>query len=88
MLIDFFKIFYKYILRNPYLSDCLSNFKGPVLPAVALGGFLKPGDPLTKRSRFHEANALIVTFLVKNNKDRKQVRTSGELALIIINDLG
>ncbi|CAB3230588.1 unnamed protein product [Arctia plantaginis] len=60
--------------RNPYLKECLSNFKGPVLPAVALGGFLKPGEPLTKRSRFHEANALIITFLVNNKKDMEQLR--------------
>lgn len=46
-----------------------------MLPAVALGGFLASGEPLTKAARYHEAKALIVTFLVNNKNDKNQVRT-------------
>lgn len=59
---------------NPYQQECLSNYNGPVLPAVALGGFLAPGEPLSKRSRFHEATALILTFLVNNKYDQEQLK--------------
>ncbi|CAB3230600.1 unnamed protein product [Arctia plantaginis] len=59
--------------KNPFLEDCLSNYKGPVLPSVVLGGFLKPGEPLTKASRFHEAKALILTFLVNNKNDKQKL---------------
>lgn len=52
---------------------CLSVWGGPVLPGVALGGFLAPGEPLTKQSRFHRADALILTFLVNNHHDKNKV---------------
>ncbi|XP_052743451.1 NPC intracellular cholesterol transporter 1 isoform X1 [Bicyclus anynana] len=57
--------------KNPYM--CLSVWGGPVLPGVALGGFLAPGEPLSKASRFHRANALILTFLVDNKHDTEKL---------------
>ncbi|XP_030025316.1 NPC intracellular cholesterol transporter 1 isoform X1 [Manduca sexta] len=58
---------------NPYNPDCLSDYGGPVLPAVALGGFLAPAEPLSKRARYHDATALIITLLVNNKHDPKQL---------------
>ncbi|RVE48036.1 hypothetical protein evm_007348 [Chilo suppressalis] len=58
--------------KNPYM--CLAPYGGPVLPAVALGGFLAPGEPLSKKSRFHEADALIITILVNNKHDKKLLK--------------
>nr|UZD10842.1 Niemann-Pick type C1 a [Mythimna separata] len=63
---------------NPYLPDCLGSYRGPVLPAIALGGFLAPGEPLSKRSRFHEASALILTFLVNNKHDKEELKPALE----------
>ncbi|XP_068617935.1 NPC intracellular cholesterol transporter 1 isoform X2 [Battus philenor] len=57
---------------NPY--TCLAPYGGPVLPGVALGGFLTPGEPLTQTSRFHEATALIITFIVNNKHDKNQLK--------------
>ncbi|CAG9788893.1 unnamed protein product [Diatraea saccharalis] len=58
--------------KNPYM--CLAPYGGPVLPAVALGGFLAPGEPLSKKSRYHEADALIITILVNNKHDKKLLK--------------
>lgn len=73
--INFIKI---YMLKVNYLVfsnpfSCLSVWGGPVSPGVVLGGFLSPGEPLTKSSKFHRANALILTFLVDNHHDKEKV---------------
>ncbi|CAH2044145.1 unnamed protein product, partial [Iphiclides podalirius] len=56
---------------NPY--QCLAPYGGPVLPAVALGGFLPPGGVLAKTKLYHNATALILTFLVNNRNDKSQL---------------
>ncbi|XP_053611074.1 NPC intracellular cholesterol transporter 1 isoform X2 [Plodia interpunctella] len=58
--------------NNPY--SCLAPYGGPVLPAVALGGFLKPGEQLSKTSPFHEATSLIITILVNNKHDKDKLK--------------
>ncbi|XP_041982247.1 NPC intracellular cholesterol transporter 1 isoform X2 [Aricia agestis] len=62
--------------KNPY--TCLAPWGGPVLPGVALGGFLAPGEPLASTSRFHEANALILTFIVNNHYDKDKLKPALE----------
>ncbi|CAG9564492.1 unnamed protein product [Danaus chrysippus] len=62
--------------HNPF--SCLSVWGGPVSPGVVLGGFLSPGEPLTKSSRFHRANALILTFLVDNHHDKDKLKPALE----------
>ncbi|OWR54329.1 niemann-Pick C1 protein, partial [Danaus plexippus plexippus] len=61
---------------NPF--SCLSVWGGPVSPGVVLGGFLSPGEPLTKSSKFHRANALILTFLVDNHHDKEKLKPALE----------
>ncbi|CAG9824579.1 unnamed protein product [Phaedon cochleariae] len=52
---------------NPYDPlDCLAPFGGPVDPAVALGGFLQPGESLAKDPDYKNATAVILTFIVNN----------------------
>ncbi|XP_034097515.1 NPC intracellular cholesterol transporter 1 [Drosophila albomicans] len=58
-------------MSNPYL--CLAAYGGPVDPAIALGGFLKPGDQLTGSTKYELADAIILTFLVKNHHDKSQL---------------
>lgn len=57
---------------NPYSTDCLAPYGGPIDPAIALGGFLKPEQTLSDSPAYQEANAIILTFLVNNyhNKSR------------------
>jgi len=55
-------------ISNPYL--CLAPYGGPVDPAIAFGGFLPPGAQLTGSTEYQEANALILTFLVKNHHNK------------------
>ncbi|XP_061379170.1 NPC intracellular cholesterol transporter 1 isoform X2 [Danaus plexippus] len=62
--------------HNPF--SCLSVWGGPVSPGVVLGGFLSPGEPLTKSSKFHRANALILTFLVDNHHDKEKLKPALE----------
>ncbi|KAI5637788.1 sterol-sensing domain of SREBP cleavage-activation domain-containing protein [Phthorimaea operculella] len=64
--------------NTPFLSDCLAPYGGPALPAVALGGFLQPGEQLGKNTKYYEANALILTFLVNNKYDKKQLEPALE----------
>ncbi|XP_034472622.1 NPC intracellular cholesterol transporter 1 [Drosophila innubila] len=58
-------------MSNPYL--CLASYGGPIDPAIALGGFLKPGDQLTGSTKFELADAIILTFLVRNHHDKAQL---------------
>jgi Niemann-Pick C1 protein len=58
--------------NNPFDLDCLGAYGGPIDPAVAFGGFLKPGDNLAKNPQYEKATSVIVTFLV-NNKDNSSL---------------
>ncbi|KAG7311994.1 hypothetical protein JYU34_001435 [Plutella xylostella] len=64
--------------NNPFNPSCLSVYGGPVLPAIALGGFLRAAEPLGKDSRFHEATAVIITLLVNNKHDKEQLKPALE----------
>ncbi|KAH8287955.1 hypothetical protein KR018_009760 [Drosophila ironensis] len=59
-------------ISNPYL--CLAPYGGPVDPAIALGGFLRTGDQITANTKFELANAVILTFLVKNHHNRTDLQ--------------
>lgn len=52
--------------RNPYDELCRAKYGGPVLPAVALGGFPAP-------DQYFNASALILTILVNNKHDKEKV---------------
>ncbi|XP_017854983.2 NPC intracellular cholesterol transporter 1 isoform X2 [Drosophila busckii] len=58
-------------ISNPYL--CLASYGGPVDPAIGLGGFLKPGDQLTGSTKYELADAIILTFLVKNYHEKEKL---------------
>ncbi|XP_059616891.1 NPC intracellular cholesterol transporter 1 isoform X3 [Phlebotomus argentipes] len=57
---------------NAYNPECLAPYGGPVDPAIALGGFLKPGEVLSGQPHYERANTVILTFVVNNyhNKSR------------------
>ncbi|KAJ2940417.1 hypothetical protein O0L34_g97 [Tuta absoluta] len=62
----------------PFGKDCLAPYGGPALPAVALGGFLAPGDQLGRTTKYYQATALILTFLVNNKYDKKMLEPAME----------
>lgn len=55
--------------NNPYGPDCIAPYGGNIDPAIALGGFLKPGDTLTKNPHYENATSVILTFLVNNHRN-------------------
>lgn len=57
---------------NSYNPECLAPYGGPIDPAIALGGFINKNSKEVVNTQYHEANAVILTFLVNNyhNKSR------------------
>ncbi|XP_052121978.1 NPC intracellular cholesterol transporter 1 homolog 1b-like [Frankliniella occidentalis] len=64
--------------QNPYNPECFAVYGGPVDPAIALGGFLGPGDTLTGPEQYREATAVILTLLVHNHVDRRALQPALE----------
>lgn len=64
---------FKSCTQNPYNPDCLAPYGGPVDPAVALGGFLEPGEALSKDAKYEKATAIILTFIVNNYHNKTKL---------------
>ncbi|XP_050509784.1 NPC intracellular cholesterol transporter 1 isoform X4 [Diabrotica virgifera virgifera] len=56
---------------SPY--DCLAPYGGIVDPAIALGGFLEPGETLAKHPDYKKANTVILTFIVNNHHNKSML---------------
>ncbi|XP_066601726.1 NPC intracellular cholesterol transporter 1 isoform X2 [Prorops nasuta] len=56
---------FKACSQNAYNPSCLATYGGPVDPAIAVGGFLSPGQTLNEAS-YEKATAIILTILVNN----------------------
>lgn len=67
-----------FFFRNPYNPNCLATYGGPVDPAIAVGGFLKPGEQLSNAPNYKEAKAVILTFLVNNYHNKTLLRPAME----------
>lgn len=56
---------------NPYNPEhCLANWGGPVLPDLALGGFLQFGLNEEGKPKYEKATAVIITILVNNHHNK------------------
>ncbi|XP_025834125.1 NPC intracellular cholesterol transporter 1 isoform X2 [Agrilus planipennis] len=64
--------------QNAYNPICLAPYGGPVDPAIAVGGFLKKGEALTKTSHYENATAIILTFLVNNHHNKTKLKPAME----------
>ncbi|KOX74661.1 Niemann-Pick C1 protein [Melipona quadrifasciata] len=53
--------------QNAYNPECLAPYKGPVLPALAYGGFLREGEFNYDAEDYIKSTGLILSFLVKNS---------------------
>uniref|UniRef100_A0A182W717 SSD domain-containing protein n=1 Tax=Anopheles minimus TaxID=112268 RepID=A0A182W717_9DIPT len=60
---------------NYYNPLCLAPYGGPIDPAIALGGIPQPKTPEEKPS-YTEANAVILTFLVRNYHDKNKLQSA------------
>ncbi|KAL2715871.1 NPC intracellular cholesterol transporter 1 isoform X2 [Vespula squamosa] len=58
--------------QNAYNPDCLAPYGGPVDPAIAVGGFLSPGQDLHNAS-YEKATAVILTILVNNYHNKTKL---------------
>ncbi|CAH0564150.1 unnamed protein product, partial [Brassicogethes aeneus] len=59
--------------KFPFFEACMAPYKGPIEPAIALGGFLKPGESLSKDPDYDAATAVILTFLVNNHHNKTKL---------------
>ncbi|XP_063244336.1 NPC intracellular cholesterol transporter 1 isoform X2 [Bacillus rossius redtenbacheri] len=59
--------------QNSYNSDCLAQYGGPIDPAIAMGGFLEPGQTLQDNPDYEKATAIILTFLVNNHHNKTKL---------------
>lgn len=65
-------IFIYFSFRNSYNPECLALYGGPVEPAIAVGGFLSPGQDL-HNPPYEKATAIILTFLVNNYHNKAKL---------------
>ncbi|XP_020288824.1 Niemann-Pick type protein homolog 1B-like [Pseudomyrmex gracilis] len=57
--------------QNPLNPDCLAPYKGPILPEIAIGGYLEEGEH--RSSDYIKATGLVLTFLVKNSLNTEEL---------------
>ncbi|XP_066583703.1 NPC intracellular cholesterol transporter 1 homolog 1b-like isoform X2 [Prorops nasuta] len=65
-------------LQNPYNMECLAPYKGPIIPAIAIGGFLKPNQYNYDSDDYIKANGIILSFLVKNSVHSNDLKAALE----------
>lgn len=53
-------------LRNAYQEHCMGSYGGPVLPHVALGGFLAKNQTLSENPNYMLADTLVITLPINN----------------------
>lgn len=59
------------MFRNPLNPDCMAPYKGPVIPEIAIGGYLEEGEHHSLD--YIKATGLVLTFLVKNSLNKKEL---------------
>ncbi|XP_071876113.1 Niemann-Pick type C-1a isoform X3 [Bombus fervidus] len=63
--------------QNAYNPECLAPYGGPVEPAIAVGGFLSPGQDLQNPS-YEKATAVILSILVNNYHNKSKLHPAME----------
>ena len=75
MLVGRFTVYFT--LETRTIPECLAPYGGPVEPAIAVGGFLSPGQDLHNPS-YEKATAVILTFLVNNYHNKSKLAPAME----------
>ncbi|XP_046748991.1 NPC intracellular cholesterol transporter 1 isoform X2 [Diprion similis] len=68
---------FKTCTQSPYSSSCLAQYKGPVEPAIAVGGFLNSNSS-SENKAYEKATAVIITILVNNHHNKSQIEPAKE----------
>ncbi|XP_043267009.1 NPC intracellular cholesterol transporter 1 isoform X2 [Venturia canescens] len=68
---------FKACSQNPLNPACLAPYGGPVDPAIAVGGFLTPGQSLHKPP-YEKATAIVLTILVNNYHNKTKLQPAME----------
>ncbi|CAG7821814.1 unnamed protein product [Allacma fusca] len=55
-------------------QSCLSDYGGPVIPSIVLGGFLKDGESIGPNPPYENSTATIITLLLNNNYDKSKTK--------------
>ncbi|XP_067212878.1 NPC intracellular cholesterol transporter 1 isoform X4 [Linepithema humile] len=63
--------------QNAYNPECLALYGGPVDPAIAVGGFLSPGQDL-HNPPYEKATAIILSILVNNYHNKTKLSPAME----------
>ncbi|XP_043263992.1 NPC intracellular cholesterol transporter 1 homolog 1b-like [Colletes gigas] len=61
--------------QNSYSPACMAPYKGPVVPAIAYGGFLRDNEFNYNSRDYIKATGLVLTFLVKNSLEESVVES-------------
>lgn len=64
--------------QNPFNPNCLGSYGGPVVPAIAFGGFLGQNEFPTSSSHYSNATAIILTFVVSNQHNKTKLAPAME----------
>ncbi|XP_076381020.1 NPC intracellular cholesterol transporter 1 homolog 1b isoform X2 [Megalopta genalis] len=56
--------------QNPFNADCVAPYGGPILPAVAFGGFLRDGEFNYDADDYIKATGLVISIMVTNSLDK------------------
>ncbi|XP_053973229.1 NPC intracellular cholesterol transporter 1 homolog 1b-like [Hylaeus volcanicus] len=62
--------------QNAYNPGCMAPYKGPVVPAIAYGGFLRDNKFLYDSKDYITATGLVLTFLVKNSLNESALEST------------
>ncbi|EFN76025.1 Niemann-Pick C1 protein [Harpegnathos saltator] len=60
-------------MQNALNPRCLAPYKGPIIPAITIGGFLKEGEFQYDSDDYIKATGLTLTFLVKNSLKQEKL---------------
>ncbi|XP_046427089.1 NPC intracellular cholesterol transporter 1 isoform X2 [Neodiprion virginianus] len=63
--------------RSPYSASCFAQYKGPIEPAIAVGGFLN-SNRSSENKAYEKATAIIITILVNNHHNKTQIEPAKE----------
>lgn len=72
----------RFSYRNPYDSECLAPYKGPVEPGIALGGY-KKADP-GKSINYKLSTGLTLTYLINNSRNKTAIKPALEWELKLV----
>ncbi|XP_047362414.1 NPC intracellular cholesterol transporter 1 homolog 1b-like [Vespa velutina] len=61
-------------MQNAFNAECMAPYKGPIFPALAVGGFLKKNEFHYDSSDYIKANGLVLSFLMNNHLDEEKLK--------------